>query len=262
MGQVVLSFGRHADSTRLYHSRFGCVSTPLDVGAWVSAGQKLQRLKISAIVEVDESALQYSPAGELGPHDTWMGVRSAVEAATRELGQSGEFEEFLDDQEMLEKRRHADALRRRQVQLESRPKVVLGDRELVCVPQSENEVVLLLAKLEALDAIPLPHFRIMEYTPARGIDAIGHFQVDDAGAMERFVPIEVEFQFENFWAHGHAVEQVRMIVCWCFRGDGASYGSRLRHHEDWLYQYVEERYTVWVVLLSKLPNLTQRGGTG
>ena len=260
IGQVALSFG-HGASNRLYHSGFGRVSNHLDLGKCVSGRHRVRRLKLEVFAEVDENSLQYTPSGDLGPYEGWMGVKAALEDATRTLSDSKGFDDFLGREEALEKSRYAERLRQRQVQIESRPKLYMGSRMLGCVPQSENEVVLLLAKLDVLDAIPLARFSIIEYTPARGIDAIGEFQISDASAVERFVPIEVEYQFENFWAHGHAIEQVRMIVCWRFRGDGASHGSRLKRQEDWLYQYTEGPHAVWVVLLSKLPKVEQRGGT-
>lgn len=154
IGQVVLSFG-HGASNRLYHSRFGRVSNQLDVGKCVSGRQRVRRLKLETFVEVDEGSLHYTPSGDLGPYGDWMGVKAALEDATRRLGDSDDFDDFLGREETLEKNRHAQRLRQRQVQIASRPKLYMDSRELGCVPQSENEVVLLLAKLDVLDAIPL-----------------------------------------------------------------------------------------------------------
>ena len=47
------------------------------------------------------------------------------------------------------------------------------------VPSNENEVLVLLSKLEALNALPFHEFILWEYTPRAGIDAIASYQIEE-----------------------------------------------------------------------------------
>jgi len=186
---------------------------------------------------LDENNLRYEPDGEIGPYDLWHNVQGALPDAIRRCCESENFSVFMGALERAERTRSARALAARQDALRARARLYYTGKELGCVPESENEVVVLLAKLEAIGGIPVPLFRLLEYTPRQGIDALGDFQLSEAAAPERFAPIEIEFHFENFWRHGHAVEQVRLIVCWAFRSESTGAEAPFKKHEEWLYTY-------------------------
>ena len=209
---------------------------------------------------MDENTLNYGADGAVGPYDTWQSVCAALQMAVQEVSRSDKFSLFMDKIESAARTRSAQALARRQDALRARTRVYYGGRELGCVPESENEVVVLLAKLEAIGGIPMPLFRLLEYTPRQGIDALGDFQLSQEAAPERLAPIEIEFYFENFLRHGHAIEQVRLIVCWGFRSASTAEGASLRQQEQWLYTYTTTRYSVSVLVLSGVPGLTERSG--
>ena len=81
-------------------------------------------------------------------------------------------------------------------------------------PESENDTLALLWKLEGMNAIPLPLFRTLEHTRQAGIDVIADYQWDDISAKKSFSPIEIEYELENFLKHDHEISQAPLIVCW------------------------------------------------
>ena len=120
------------------------------------------------------------------------------------------------------------------------------------VPSNENEVLLLLAKLETLNALPFHEFLLWEYTPRAGIDAIASYQIKEVDAQSMFVPTELEYHFENFDDHGHPYHQVNLVICWDFRN--AETPAKLHKYNEWLYEYRNDT-SVLVVVLSRIPNL-------
>lgn len=67
-----------------------------------------------------------------------------------------------------------------------------------------------------------------------------------------FIPIELEYHFENFDDHGHPYHQVKLVTCWDFRNHETT--SKLHKHNDWLYEYRNDA-SFFIVVLSRIPNL-------
>ena len=255
IGSVLLVLAKRGvlPSNKFYHSRFGLIQTDFSIIDWLP--DKAES-KCSALIEFNEQKLQYGPSAQLGPYDEWHSILIALEKATKTCCHSSDFERLLTDLEEVEQANAASELARRQDAIIKRIKVYYKGNKLGCAPESENEVVLLLAKLEVLGGLPLPTFQILEYTPRKGIDALGDFQVDRSASVDRHAPIEIEYYFENFLKHGHAVQQVRLIICWKFRSEATR--DRLEYHKDWLYKYSVGQYSSWVIILAKLPEITER----
>ena len=254
---LVATSSRGIPLSKLYHSRLGLATTSLVLKDWLP---REHARKVGLLLEIDENTLNYGADGAIGPYDSWKSVCAAFQMATQELCRSHKFSLFMDQIESAARTRSAKALAARQDALRARARVYYGRTELGCVPASENEVVVMLAKLEAIGGIPMPLFRLLEYTPRQGIDALGDFQLSPEAAPERLAPIEVEFHFENFLRHGHAIEQVRLIVCWGFGSASTAERAPLRQQEQWLYTYTKNQYSVSVVVLSRLPGLMERSG--
>jgi hypothetical protein len=136
--------------------------------------------------------------------------------------------------------------------------VYFGDRFLGYEPRSENEVMLLLAKLEILGQLPLSHFGVYEYTPKRGVDALGDVQIETGDAVSEVIPIELENYFENFFEHGHPPGQVKIIVCWALRNSSTKRDYKLEPRRPGLYCCYLEGNQIFVVVISELKNLALR----
>lgn len=92
-------------------------------------------------------------------------------------------------------------------------KPVLLSRE----PEYESDVLCLLWKLEALNALPFKEFQTLGYVGSGkkgGPDLITHFQEDEQSDQERYAPIEVESKFYNYIPHGHKPSQFPKVICW------------------------------------------------
>ena len=115
-------------------------------------------------------------------------------------------------------------------------RVTVDGQPVLTVPRCENEVIVLLSKLEALGAIPFAQFSLMEHTPKSGIDALADFQIVEQDVSTQLGAVELEYEFENFFDHQHAPEQVNLVVCWDFR-DGEALDPRLIKREEYLYTF-------------------------
>ena len=176
----------------------------------------------------------------------------SLENARISVTESDSFQDY--NRKMLWKResKAADVLRERQERARSGPRVTLNGKPVMLIPSNENEVLLLLAKLEALNVLPFHEFILWEHTPRTGIDAIASYQMREIDAQSMFVPIELEYHFENFDDHGHPYHQVNLVTCWDFRDNATA--SRLHKHNEWLYEYRNDA-SFFVAVLSRIPDL-------
>ena len=147
----------------------------------------------------------------------------------------------LYEQKMEWKRqiKAADNLKERQERAQKGSRVIFNGNPIMLVPSNENEVIVLLSKLETLNALPFHEFILWEYTSGAGIDAIASYQIRKIDARFMFVPIELEYYFENFLIHGHPHHQVNLVICWDFRN--CEIVSKLHKHNEWLFEYRNEQ---------------------
>ena len=123
------------------------------------------------------------------------------------------------------------------------------------VPSNENEVLVLISKLEALNALPFHEFILWEYTAQTGIDAIATYQMKETGRQTMFAMVELEYYFENFFEHGHPHHQVDMVICWDFRNRETTLESHKHYkHNEWLFEYRNDK-SFFIVVLAYIPNL-------
>ena len=142
------------------------------------------------------------------------------------------------------------SLRKQQLELQSR--VVVANRPVFQVPKSEQETIVLFAKLEAMEATPLHYISLLEMSP-RGIDAIADVQVFQHEPVTKYALIEFEPRFSQFVAHRHPVHHVDLIVCW--EVDGAWKDKLGKTKYPWLYSYKSREGEVRVISLSGFPTV-------
>lgn len=207
-------------------------------------------------VEFSENQLDYDAVGRIGPWDPLKQVTRFLVNATTSQFDKPEFAEFTKRVSQDNKQKQAKLLIQRQERVMDRPSVHVGRREIGCEPVSENEVIVLLAKAEVMGALPLAHFELLEYTPRVGIDALANIQINKQSARQPLAPVEIELHFENFFDHGHPLEQTSMIVCWGFRRPGAAQRFHLRPVTAGLYSYFSAARQIWVLVLSECPELS------
>lgn len=176
----------------------------------------------------------------------------SVENARISTIESNLFQEYKKQVQWEQQTKSSRNLKVRQERVRVGNRVLFKDKPLMLVPSNENEVLLLLAKLEALNALPFHEFLLWEYTPRAGIDAIASYQIREVEAQSMFVPIELEYHFENFDDHGHPYHQVNLVACWDFRDNETA--AKLYKHNEWLYEYRDEA-AFFIVVLSRIPNL-------
>ena len=215
---------------------------------WLTRSRKDSRW----IVEIDsqtleQSVIQGKPATRLinelvnSVEDAWVSVTS-----------SNCFQNYKEDIKQKQQTKAANRLRERQERARTAEIVFFEDTPLMLVPSNENEVLVLLCKLEVLHALPFNEFFLWEYTARAGIDAIATYQIRGVEVPKQFAAIEVEYYFENFLDHEHPPSQVNLVICWDFRDGEAP--EELNPLKPYLFEYRND-YSYGVLVLSKIPNL-------
>ena len=147
----------------------------------------------------------------------------------------------------------ADRLHTRQTRIRHNPLVYLRGEPVLQEPQSEKDVLALYFKLEGARALPVASCCVLEHTPARDTDAIGHYRLSSADALNQFALIEFEYQFSNFIAHGHSVRHVDLVICWKVSPNDA---LRTTEH-PWLMTFTgsDTDKVIPVLVLRNIPHL-------
>lgn len=177
-------------------------------------------------------------ANELGSH-------AVVTGAARQLGQ-----EVLEQARLQLEYRQATARASDQVHYES--------RLLMNVPASENGTVALFHILEGHGGLPFVYYQTRSWTSQSGLDVIADFRLALGELTEEFAPVEFEYVFDNYIAHGHEPEHTKLIVCWSV-GDANKRHDGLTHHilgAPWLWTYRDQRgIVVPVAEIRKFPGV-------
>jgi len=176
----------------------------------------------------------------------------SLEEARTSIGNQTCFQAYMENTSWRQQANTASKLKRRQEQARTRDCVIFQNKAVMLVPSNENEVLVLLCKLEGLQALPFSEFCLWEYTSREGIDAIATYQVKEVDVTKQFSSVEVEHLFENFLDHNHPHQQVDLVVCWDFRSDDLP--SNLHQRCEWLYEYRNDDI-FQVAVLSRIPDL-------
>jgi hypothetical protein len=242
------------ESSVVFHSRHGHIHAPNQFM------RELKRTGVSLLIEIRESFLDLSDADQLEPFNRASIVFEVVAAQINRLSETASFGRFLRDLDESRRRRSADGLKARQAKVQSAEMVYFREHLLMAAPRSENETVALLCKLEQhKGALPISEFKLVEYTSRAGIDSLAHFQINPQDARMLFAPVEVEYEFENFFDHDHYPAQAAMVICWAFRtADEDLDASGLTTVRPGLYYYRPKHGEagLWVLVLSRIPRLS------
>ena len=179
----------------------------------------------------------------------------SIESARISVTESADFQDYVQSIQWKRQAESAESLNERQEKVRTRKRVVFNDKTVMLVPSNENEVIILLSKLEALNALPFHKFLLWEHTPKEGIDAIVSYQIRETDVQSMFVAAEIEHHFESFFTHGHLPNQVDLVICWDLLGNRKLPG-KLEKRSEWLFQFqYQNEETFYVVVLSKIPYL-------
>ncbi len=162
---------------------------------------------------------------------------------------------FLTYKQNVQRKKQTKAasnLKERQKRAQTENRIIFNGKPVMVVPSNENEVLVLLCKLEAFYALPFHEFILWEYTARAGIDAIASYQIEEVDVPVQFAAVELEYYFENFFEHDHPHHQVNLVICWDFRNDEPS--VELHQRSEWLFEYRND-YSFTVVVLSRIPDL-------
>jgi hypothetical protein len=167
------------------------------------------------VVECDDLDL------DMGREDIiWNAKAEAFSAGLREafetIYNSNEYKEWIKLKIKEKKKETSFSLNERIDILQNRNTkwVYQGSNLIHRSPESENDTLALLWKLESLKLLPLYQFKSLEHTSQSGIDILSDYQWDEISAKKVFSPIEVEYELENFLKHDHEVTQAPLIICW------------------------------------------------
>ena len=107
----------------------------------------------------------------------------SVEIARISITESNSFQAYKQKIQWKQQTKSSNNLKTRQERVRTGNRVLFKGEPLMLVPSNENEVLVLLAKLEALNALPFHEFLLWEYTPRAGIDAIASYQLKEVDAQ-------------------------------------------------------------------------------
>lgn len=231
-------------------------------------GQKFQQYKDLSSFVVECDAIESKLNLDRSNISNQMGQDLVVSAFKRltvrcfdDFAGSDDYKRFEHNHTREDERTKADAVRKRQRSLSS------PSQQYVCLPKddgsvrvihrvpdrSEMDTLAVFWKLEAMGVLPFAKFITWEHTKRDGIDVIASYQIDDESATENFVPVEFEFQFENYLTHGHNPKQTKCIVCWTIGNENS-----LRRRNAYSFFYDVDDVSIPVFAIEKFPCIVMR----
>jgi len=151
----------------------------------------------------------------------------------------------------------ANRLRERKETVQNGRFVWLGEKKIHREPQNEQDVVILLSKLDVLSRHhPFHNFNLWEHTAKVGIDAIIDIQVDAIDEPDPFATMEIEYKLSNFISHRHPTELTKYIACWYVDNVNPKHGTLKRDSDrPWLWHYTVEKRILSVFEIKSFPDV-------
>lgn len=178
--------------------------------------------KCCLIVECDQiqEEMNISRSGLVDSEDVDL-FKTAVSEIFEKIESSDEYLKFRRIPEERKTIAGAESLdiKKQNLESENQKWVVYqssdSDKPLVLSrePENENDVLCVLWKLEALNALPFKKFQTLGHAGS-GPDLIVHFQEDEQSNPDRFTSVEIENKFYNYTVHGHKPAQYPRVICW------------------------------------------------
>ena len=216
---------------------------------WLSSNREEPRW----IVEINSQVLEQAIYQGKPTHKLINELIDSVAVARVSVITSNLFKSYKKDVKWEQQTKAANSLQNRQEGVTRREKVIFKGKPVMLVPSNENEVLVLLCKLEALQALPFHEFILWEYTARTGIDGIATYRMEKIDVSTQFGAIEVEYQYENFLIHEHPPAQANLVICWDFRD--VSVPEELKPSKKPYLFECRRNYSYSVLVLSKIPNL-------
>ena len=249
-------YGQRSTLAKLYSGQIP-LSAPRQLTVLTDALRTSAR---SGTIKILSSSLEITiPSGQLD-HDAEHRliptaqsdvVLQEVHSYLASIAASDALRDFLCRVSGIRESHAADRIHERRDALRARRRVFFSGRELLQEPTSENDVLGLYFKLEGANAIPFHTCQVLEHTPKRDTDAIGHFRIRARDVGSTYALIEFEHKFANFIEHGHSVAHVDLIICWSTsKTDGLT-----RTEKPWLQLYHVSNRTIPVLVLQHIPRL-------
>lgn len=255
-GECLLACAPELERNEMFHALLGELDPEKhDKGFWATVRGYPARFYLElAVPQITDIH-----GGEMFPRELARRVVKSVRKGVTDVVTGPAFRAYLERIRRLRLDRAAAGLSRRQEKAQESAQVHYRGVPLQTIPTSENEVISLLCKLEGMGGLPLKAFRLQEYTPRQGIDALCDFRWSDVDQPVVLGAVEVEHQLENFFAHNHPVEQVSMVVCWD-RGRVLPEGAMLQRQSGGKYLLKAGSYVVRVLVLREIPGIALVGG--
>ena len=247
-----VKFVTHSGLTKnsLVHGRFGEIDPTQHTTFW----QELTHLTgCSWNIEFDEPLLRMRYHQELTPSILVATILTEIQMIIGRITSTDDFQRYLQAVQLEVSNIAATQLQALQNKARIRATVRWNGQDLMCEPKAEAEVICLLSKLEVLpNALPLYKFKLREYTPKTGIDALADYQILSNSKFEILSPVELEYSFVNFLNHQHPPEQVGMVICWLM---SSQQDKNITQVTPGLYLYRENTNQLWVVVLSEISGI-------
>ena len=126
---------------------------------------------------------------------------------------------------------------------------------LIREPLNEQDVNILIAKLEALNALPFKKFNTLGYIgAAKGPDLLVNFQEEEGSEPQHAAVVEIENNFYNYKSHGHTPSQYPKVLCW----DIPSSGRKIKLNKTgkrYKYTVNEADFQIHVFVLKFMDNV-------
>lgn len=213
---------------------------------------------INLVVECDDLNLNISRNGYYKDDIKGKLFKNAVNQALRKIEDSEAYKRFASHVRRVKRENRADSLgeRKRELQSESHKYVALNGEILHTSPQSEQDTLAVLWKLEGKNALPFHHFKTLEHASQEGMDLIIDFQEKRDSEKKDCVSVEVERNFSNFESHSHTPGQTDYVICWNMNRDSVT--GNVKKLSDYKYLYRSGDQTIEVFSLQDLDEIEVR----
>lgn len=213
--------------------------------------QELRKLGIrGADIEIDQPGLVTLGLGGkdlLGLSESESNVIGEV------LSESPKVAELAHRLYLLRRETEVRDLNSRIVGALTGPQVYVDADVLTAVPRSEMNVVGLFHLLEGRRMLPFYFFKSRAWASSSGLDLIADYQFSGQEPIHLGRPLEFEYRLENFFSHGHAVEQTDGVICWELPpADLAGLSSTA---DCWRLEYKSGGSSMWVAVVARFPNI-------
>ena len=244
----------------LIYSRKGIPCFNLDFDLYKPKGFALSYKQCRFVVECDDVEMDMAISRIASSRAEKQLFEAAVKEAFKQIMETDDYKDWIQFLSAREDREVSETLNQRKKQLLGKDQkwVYYKDNLIYKEPENEQDVHVLLWKLEGMDVIPLHHFRTLEHTSQREIDIIAEYQEKDSSEIREFISVEVEYIMENYTDHNYVAGQTSLIIAW----DSKNRNELICTDEKWKYIWKYLDVSIEVILLKYIPFLEVKTRSG